>query len=420
MDVNPVPMKPTTPSTAFDIASIRDEFPLLHQEVNGYPLVYLDNAATTQKPLSVIEAITDYYTGYNSNIHRGVHHLANLATTAFENSRERVRQFIGANSTKEIIFTSGTTDSINLVAQCFGEYAISEGDEILVSGMEHHSNIVPWQMLAQRKKAIIKVLPVTATGEWDISTLDTLLTQRTKLVAVNHVSNALGTINPVKMLVEKAHAVGAKVLVDGAQAVAHMPVHMGYLDCDFYCFSAHKLYGPTGVGVLYGKEELLTAMPPYRGGGEMIETVSFSGTTYNQLPYKFEAGTPNIEGIIALNAAIQFVQTIGWQELEEHETRLLEKATALLTSIPGLRIFGTAAHKVPVVSFLIDNIHPYDIGTLLDKQGIATRTGHHCTQPLWEFYGVPGTVRASFSVYTSEEEIDLLKSALDKALTMLR
>ncbi|MFY7971846.1 MAG: aminotransferase class V-fold PLP-dependent enzyme [Flavobacteriales bacterium] len=403
-----------------DVATIRDEFPLLHQEVNGVPLVYLDNAATTQKPLSVIESITDYYTGYNSNIHRGVHHLANLATTAFENTRHAVRELISAEHVHEIIFTSGTTESINIVAQCYGEIAVSAGDEILVSHMEHHSNIVPWQMLAERKGAILKVIPVTEKGEWDWAALDSLLSEKTKIVAVSHVSNALGTINPVKQLIDKAHAVGAKVLIDGAQAVAHLAVHVEYLDADFYCFSAHKMYGPTGVGVLYGKEALLNAMPPYKGGGEMIQTVSFSGTTYNTLPHKFEAGTPNIEGIIALHAAIKFIKDLGWEALESHEQLLLTKATKELSEIEGLKIYGTSAHKVAVISFLVEGIHPYDLGTLLDKQGIAVRTGHHCTQPLWERFGIPGTVRASFSIYNTEEEIEALTHALKRAITMLR
>lgn len=403
-----------------DVATIRDEFPLLHQEVNGAPLVYLDNAATTQKPLSVIESITDYYTSYNSNIHRGVHHLANLATTAFENTRHAVREFISAEHLHEIIFTSGTTESINIVAQCYGEIAVSAGDEILVSHMEHHSNIVPWQMLAARKGATLKVIPVTEKGEWDWTAIDSLLSEKTKIVAVNHVSNSLGTINPVKQLIDKAHAFGAKVLIDGAQAIAHLAVHVEYLDADFYCFSAHKMYGPTGVGVLYGKEALLNAMPPYKGGGEMIETVSFEGTTYNTLPHKFEAGTPNIEGIVALDAAIKFIKQLGWEALESHEQTLLTKATRELSEIEGLKIYGISAHKVAVVSFLVEGIHPYDLGTLLDKQGIAVRTGHHCTQPLWDRFGIPGTVRASFSIYNTEEEIEALTYALKRAITMLR
>jgi cysteine desulfurase / selenocysteine lyase len=399
---------------------IRDEFPILHQEVNGHPLVYFDNAATSQKPMKVIEAITEYYTGYNANIHRGVHYLANLATDAFESTRNKVTAFIHARENREIIFTSGTTDSINLVAQTWGRQNIQSGDEILLSMMDHHSNIVPWQMLAEEKGAIIKVIPVNAIGEWDLSDIKNLLTSKTKLVAVNHVSNSLGTINPVKDLIQQAHELGAKVLVDGAQAVVHFPVDVQDLDCDFYCFSAHKIYGPTGTGILYGKSELLESMPPYRGGGEMIKTVSFSGTTYNEIPHKFEAGTPNIEGVIALGAAIDFALELGWENVSQHENELLEYATTKLEALEGLKIYGTSSKKVAVISFNVEGIHPYDIGTLLDKQGIALRTGHHCTQPLWDFYGVPGSLRASFAVYNSTEEIDLFINALQKALTMLR
>jgi cysteine desulfurase / selenocysteine lyase len=399
---------------------IRDEFPILHQQVNGHPLVYFDNAATAQKPMAVIEAITEYYTGYNANIHRGVHYLANLATDAFENTRNKVTAFIHARENREIIFTSGTTDSINLVAQTWGRQNIQSGDEILLSMMDHHSNIVPWQMLAEEKGAMIKVIPVNAIGEWDLSDLKNLLTSKTKLVAVNHVSNSLGTINPVKDLIQQAHLQGAKVLVDGAQAVVHFPVDVHDLDCDFYCFSAHKLYGPTGTGILYGKSELLESMPPYRGGGEMIKTVSFSGTTYNEIPHKFEAGTPNIEGVIALGAAIDFALELGWENVAQNENELLEYATAKLEAIDGVKIYGTSSKKVAVISFQVEGIHPYDIGTLLDKQGIALRTGHHCTQPLWDFYGVPGSLRASFAIYNSTEEIDLFITALQKALTMLR
>jgi cysteine desulfurase/selenocysteine lyase len=406
-----------TPLTA---ERLRDEFPILHQEVNGRPLVYLDNAATSQKPLAVIESITNYYLGYNANIHRGVHHLANIATEAFESSRKKVAAFLNTPDDREIIFTSGTTDSINLVAQTWGRMNIRSGDEILVSMLEHHSNIVPWQMLAEEKNATIKVIPITPKGEWDITTLKDLITDKTKLIAVNHVSNALGTINPIDEIIRLGHSVGAKVLIDGAQSVVHFDIDVKALDCDFYCFSAHKLYGPTGVGILYGKAELLEAMPPYKGGGEMIQTVSFSGTTYNTIPHKFEAGTPNIEGIIALGAAIDFAQSLDKNWVHEHEQLLLSTATQKLKSIEGLKIYGEAEQKVSVISFLIDGVHPYDLGTLLDQQGIAVRTGHHCTQPLMAHFGIPGTVRASFAVYNTLEEIDLLHEAVVKATQMLR
>ncbi|MFM1999430.1 MAG: hypothetical protein RL204_1377 [Bacteroidota bacterium] len=409
-----------TVANRLDVASLRDEFPILHQEVNGYPLVYLDNAATSQKPLSVIESITNYYLGYNANIHRGVHKLATLATEAFESTRKKVAAFLNTPDTREIIFTTGTTDSINLVAQTFGKANLNAGDEILLSTLEHHSNIVPWQMIAQEKGAIIKVIPITADGQWQVDQLDNLITSKTKIIAVNHVSNALGTINPIELVIEKAKKVGAKVMIDGAQSVVHFAIDVKKLDCDFYCFSAHKLYGPTGVGVLYGKAELLEAMPPYRGGGEMIHTVSFNGTTYNEIPHKFEAGTPNIEGIIAFGAAIDFATSLDAEAVHEHEQELLNYATEKLKSIEGLKIYGDHANKVSVISFLVEGIHPFDLGTLLDNQGVAVRTGHHCTQPLMEHYGIPGTVRASFAIYNTKEEIDLLYNALVKAISMLK
>ncbi|MFN0032926.1 MAG: aminotransferase class V-fold PLP-dependent enzyme [Flavobacteriales bacterium] len=406
--------------TTLDIQQLRKEFPILHQKVNGYPLVYLDNAATTQKPLSVINAISDYYTRYNANIHRGAHHLAHIATEAFEETRSKTKNFLNARETAEIIFTSGTTDSINLVAQTWGRKNLNAGDEILISMLEHHSNIVPWQLIAEEKGATIKVIPINEHGEWDLTSIDALLSTKTKLVAVNHVSNALGTINSIKQLIEKAHAAGAKVLIDGAQAVAHFPVDVQALDCDFYAFSAHKMYGPTGVGVLYGKRELLEAMPPYRGGGEMIKSVSFDKTTYNELPHKFEAGTPHIEGVIAMGSAIDFINSHDWQAMHAHEMELLEYATEQLEAIDGLKIYGTSSSKVAVISFLIDGIHPYDLGTLLDKQGMAVRTGHHCTEPLWNHFGVAGSVRASFSIYNTVEEIDLFITALKKAVSLLK
>lgn len=399
---------------------LRDEFPILHQKVNGRPLVYFDNAATSQKPLSVIESITNYYLGYNANIHRGVHHLANIATEAFETSRKKVAAFLKTSDEREIIFTSGTTDSINLVAQTWGRMNVHSGDEILLSMLEHHSNIVPWQMLAEEKNASIKVIPITPKGEWDLTALDQLITSKTKLIAVNHVSNALGTVNPIEEVIRRARQVGAKVLIDGAQSVVHFDIDVKAIDCDFYCFSAHKLYGPTGVGILYGKAELLEAMPPYKGGGEMIQTVSFEGTTYNTIPHKFEAGTPNIEGIIALGAAIDFAQSLDSEWVKQHEHELLDTATQKLKSIDGLKIYGEAANKVSVISFLIDGVHPYDLGTLLDQQGIAVRTGHHCTQPLMSHFGIPGTVRASFAVYNTLEEVELFYQAMVKATQMLR
>ncbi len=407
-------------TTTLDIETLRKSFPILHQKVNGYSLVYLDNAATTQKPQQVIDALSDYYRSYNANIHRGVHHLANIATTQYESVREKTRAFINASSEVEIIFTGGTTDSINLVAQTWGRQNLKQGDEILISMMEHHSNIVPWQMIAEEKGAIVKAIPVTENGEWDIESLNVLLTSKTKIVTVNHVSNSLGTINPIKNIIDKAHQLGAVVLIDGAQAVAHFPVDVQALDADFYAFSAHKLYGPTGTGVLYGKKSLLESMPPYRGGGEMIKTVTIEKTTYNELPYKFEAGTPNIEGVIGMGAAIDFVNSFDWSEIVEHEKELLELATEKISAIPGLRIFGTSKNKVGVISFQVEGVHPYDLGTLLDKQGVAVRTGHHCTEPLWNHYGIPGSVRASFSLYTTTEEIEIFIAALQKALQLLR
>ncbi|MFN8776749.1 MAG: cysteine desulfurase [Flavobacteriales bacterium] len=401
-------------------AELRAQFPLLHQKLGRYDLVYLDNAATTQKPQSVIDAIAHYYTRDNANIHRGVHQIATRATEAFEASREKVQRFLNAAHKEEIVFTSGTTDAINLVAQTWGRADLMPGDEIVVSEMEHHSNIVPWQMLAQEKGAVIKVIPVTATGEWNIEALDALIGSRTKLIAVNHVSNALGTINPLHEVVSRAREVGACVLLDGAQAVSHFPVDVQALDCDFYCFSAHKLYGPTGIGVLYGRRQLLETMPPWRGGGEMIDRVSFSGTTYNKPPYKFEAGTPHIEGVIGLGAAVDFVQSLGWDAIHQRENELLHAATERLLRIDGLKIYGTSSRKVGVISFLAEGIHPYDLGTLLDNQGIAVRTGHHCTQPLWERFGIPGTVRASFAPYNTIQEVDTFVSALEKSIDMLR
>ncbi len=403
-----------------NIDQIRADFPVLHQQVNKAPLVYFDNAATTQKPKAVIDALKAYYEQDNANIHRGIHTLAERATTAYELTRKKLTAFLNAPSTDQIIFTSGTTAGINLVAQTFGRANVGTGDQIIVSNLEHHSNIVPWQMIAEEKGAEIKVIPVSDEGVLDIEALKGLLNPKVKLVAVNHVSNAIGTINPIEEIISLAHAVGAKVLIDGAQSVAHLAVDVQALDLDFFVFSAHKLFGPTGVGVLYGKRELLEAMPPYQGGGEMIKEVSFSGTTYNELPYKFEAGTPNIADVIAFGAALDYVQAIPAEALAAQEEALLAYATEKLQSIPGLRIVGTAPEKIAVISFVVDGVHPQDIGVLLDKFGIAIRTGHHCAQPLMQRYDLVGTCRASFSFYNTFEEIDRFVLCLEKTLQMLQ
>ncbi|MEP2770564.1 MAG: cysteine desulfurase [Fulvivirga sp.] len=403
-----------------DIEAIRKEFPVLHQEVNGKPLAYFDNAATTQKPLAVIDALNDYYKGYNANIHRGIHTLAERATKAFEVTRESIRTFINAKEREEIIFTKGTTESINLVAATFGRQEIKAGDEIIVSELEHHSNIVPWQILAEEKGANILVIPVFENGELDMESYKKLLSEKTKLVAVNHASNSLGTINPIKEIITAAHAVGAKVLIDGAQASAHLPIDVQELNCDFYAISAHKFYGPTGTGALYGKRELLENMPPYQGGGEMIKDVSFKKTTFNDIPYKFEAGTPNIGDVIAFNEAINFVNKHGKAAMAAYENELLNYATEKLSAIDGLDIIGTSKEKVSVISFLIEAIHPFDIGQMLDARGVAVRTGHHCTQPLMERLGIEGTVRASFAVYNTKEEIDRMVEGLDRIVKFMK
>lgn len=408
-----------TTTEILDIQKIRADFPILDQSINGKKLVYFDNAATTQKPTAVIEAIAHYYNFDNANIHRGIHTLAERATRDFEASREAVRDFLGASSTEEIIFTSGTTQGINLVASTFGRKFIKEGDEIIVSGMEHHSNIVPWQMLCEEKGAILKVIPVTDLGELDLEAYEKLLSEKVKLVTLNHVSNSLGTINPVKQIIAMAHEYGAKVLIDGAQATSHFKIDVQDLDADFYAFSAHKLYGPTGMGALYGKKDLLNAMPPYMGGGEMIKEVSFEKTTYNELPYKFEAGTPNIADVVALKTALAYSDSLGRENIAAHEDMLLTYATEKLSEIEGLRIIGQAEKKVSVVSFVIDGIHHQDIGVLLDNQGIAVRTGHHCTQPLMKRFNLLGTSRASFAVYNTTEEIDRLVSGLHRVRKML-
>jgi cysteine desulfurase/selenocysteine lyase len=403
-----------------DISKIRADFPVLDQQVNGSPLIYFDNAATTQKPKSVIDALTHYYASDNANIHRGIHALAERATTAFELTRTKIKEFINAPSSDQIILTAGTTGSINLVAQTFGRANFSKGDKILISNLEHHSNIVPWQMIAQEKGAIIEVIPVDERGVLDLNAYRNLLDASVKLVAVNHVSNAIGTINPIAEMIQLAHAHGAKVMIDGAQSIAHLDIDVQALDIDFFAFSAHKLFGPTGVGVLYGKRELLESMPPYQGGGEMIKEVSFDGTTYNELPYKFEAGTPNIADVIALSAAIDYVNALSKEALFTQELALLAYATEQLSTIPGLRIIGTAPDKIAVISFVIEGIHPQDLGVLLDKFGIAIRTGHHCVQPLMKRFGLPGTCRASFAFYNTFEEIDLFVKALRRSINMLQ
>ena len=404
-------MKTTSP----EILKIRSEFPVLHQQVNGHPLIYLDNAATTQKPLRVIEALTNYYSKDNANIHRGIHTLAERATKAFEHTRTAVAEFIHAAEKEEIIFTRGVTESVNLVAASFGKAFIQTGDEIILSGLEHHSNIVPWQLLAEERGAIIKVIPVQEDGTLDMATYHTLLNNgKTKVVAVNHASNALGTINPVKEIITAANQIGTVVFIDGAQGIAHLPVDVQSMDCDFYAVSGHKMYGPTGVGFLYGKRKWLDAMPPWQSGGEMIREVRFTKTTFNDIPYKFEAGTPNIADVVALHKAVDFIQSLGKSFMAAHENDLLTYATDLLKDIKGIRFFGQAAEKVSVLSFTIDGLHHFDVGQLLDAKGIAVRTGHHCTQPLMERFGIEGTIRASFSVYNTFEEVDALATALKK------
>lgn len=406
-------------STAIDVQLIRQQFPVLNREVKGKPLVYLDNAATTQKPQVVIDALVDYYSGYNANIHRGIHTLAEEATAAFEATRDAVQQFIHAPAREEIIFTRGTTEGINLVAATWGRQNIGAGDEIIISAMEHHSNIVPWQILCEEKGALLKVIPVNDAGELVPGAYDQLLNEKTKLVSIVHVSNALGTVNPVKQMIEAAHQVGAVVFVDGAQSTVHLDIDVQDLNCDFFACSAHKLYGPTGVGVLYGKKDILEAMPVYQGGGEMIKEVSFEKTTYNELPYKYEAGTPNIADVVAFKAALDYIQATGKQDIARHEQALTDYATAQLALIPGLKLIGTATEKASVVSFVIEGVHPQDIGILLDNQGIAVRTGHHCTQPLMARFNIPGTIRASFAMYNTFEEVDALIAGLKKAIKML-
>jgi cysteine desulfurase/selenocysteine lyase len=403
----------------YDVYAIRQQFPILNRMVKDRPLVYFDNAATSQKPQVVIDALVNYYTDYNANIHRGIHTLAEEATAAFEATRNTAQQYIQAASREEIIFTRGATEGINLVAATWGRQNIKAGDEIIISNLEHHSNIVPWQLLCEEKGAVLKVIPVNEKGELIMAEYMNLLSAKTKLVAVNHVSNALGTINPVKEIIDAAHTVGAVVLIDGAQSSVHLDIRVQELDCDFFVFSSHKVYGPTGVGVLYGKKQLLESMPPYQGGGEMIKVVTFAKTIYADLPYKFEAGTPNIADTIAFKTALDFTNKIGKEKIRQHENELLAYGTEQLEQIPGLRIVGQAREKISVISFVIDKIHPQDIGILLDNRGIAVRTGHHCTQPLMDCFGIPGTVRASFAMYNTKEEIDALILGLQKAIKML-
>ena len=403
----------------FNVREIREEFPALRQQVYGKNLIYFDNGATSQKPKLVLDAINLFYSKENANIHRGVHYLSQRATTDYEAARQRIQRYLGARKSEEIIFTKGTTDSINLVAFSFGS-TLSAGDEILISAMEHHSNIVPWQMLCERQGCVLKVVPINQRGELIMDEFDQLLSKKTKLVSITHISNTLGTINPVKEIIQKAHAVGAKVLIDGAQSIQHMHINVKELDCDFYVFSSHKVFGPTGIGVLYGKEDILDRMPPYQGGGDMIARVTFERTTYNELPFKFEAGTPHIAGGICLGKAFEFLETIDMEAAERHEREIAKYAEDMLDTFEGLQIIGEAKNKTSVVSFSVKGIHPFDIGTLLDKQGIAVRTGHHCTQPLMDFYGIPGTVRASFAFYNTKEEIDTFVNAVERSLSMLK
>lgn len=403
----------------FSVREIREDFPALRQLIYGKNLIYFDNGATSQKPQSVLDAINRYYSKDNANIHRGVHHLSQKATSDYEASRKIITSYINAGSSDEVIFTKGTTDGINLVASSYGEL-LNEGDEIIISAMEHHSNIVPWQMLCQRKKCVLKVIPISLSGDLLMDEYEKLLSSKTKLVAVTHISNTLGTINPVKEIISKSHSVGAKVLIDGAQSIQHKKIDVKDLDCDFFVFSSHKVFGPTGIGVLYGKKHLLEKMPPYQGGGDMIKKVTFEKTTYNDLPFKFEAGTPHIAGGICLGKALEYVSQFNIEDIEKHEMMLADYAQDLLSTFEGMKIIGESRRKTSVVSFVVDGIHPFDLGTLLDKQGIAVRTGHHCTQPLMDFFKIPGTVRASFAFYNTKEEIDTFITAVDKAITMLK
>jgi len=405
--------QPTT-TPAFDVDRVREDFPVLLQKVHGRPLVYLDNAATTQKPRPVLDAVRRFYTAECANVHRAVHLLSERATADYEASRTKVRRFLNAAEDREIVFVRGATEGVNLVAQSYGRRHVGAGDEVVITAMEHHSNIVPWQMLCEERGARLRVAPINDDGELLVEEYESLLGERTQLVAIAHVSNALGTVNPVRRLVEMAHRRGVPVLVDGAQAVPHLPVDVRELDCDFYVFSGHKLYGPTGIGVLYGKAQLLDAMPPYQGGGDMIRSVTFEKTTYNDLPYKFEAGTPHIAGAIGLGAAIDYVTSVGLEAVAEHEHELLACATDALSAVPGLRLIGTAREKAGVISFVLEDVHPHDVGTVLDREGVAVRAGHHCAQPVMQRFGVPATTRASFGMYNTRDEIDALVRGIHK------
>jgi cysteine desulfurase/selenocysteine lyase len=410
----------TRQDSKLDVERIRKDFPILQQKVHGKPLVYLDNAATAQKPQAVLDAIKHYYEAQNANVHRGVHHLSELATSAYEGARKKVKEFINADSTKEIIFTRGTTEGINLVASSYGRANLEEGDEILISTMEHHSNIVPWQILCQQTGAKLRIIPINDDGELILEEYEKLLNERTRLVAVVHVSNSLGTINPIKRIIDLAHDNSVPVLVDGAQALPHSKVDVRKLGCDFYAFSSHKVFGPTGIGVLYAKEAILENMPPYQGGGDMIKSVTFEKTIYNDLPHRFEAGTPNIAGAVGFGKALDYVAGIGHERIAAHEKELLEYATEALSTIESLKIIGTAREKASVISFVLDGIHPHDVGTILDREGIAIRTGHHCTQPLMARFNVPATSRASFAFYNTREEIDRLVKGIHNVIAMLR
>ncbi|MBI3193864.1 MAG: cysteine desulfurase [Ignavibacteriae bacterium] len=407
-----------TTELTFDVEKTRKDFPILNQQVRGKPLVYLDNAATSQKPQVVIDSLVRYYTEFNSNVHRGVHLLSEQATEAYENSRLKTQRFINAKRSEEIIFTRGTTDGINLIAQSFGRANVHEGDEIIISGMEHHSNIVPWQMLCAEKKATLRVIPIDDKGEIILDDFEKLFNNKTRLLALTHVSNALGTINPIKQVIETAHKYNVPVSIDGAQAVPHLRVDVQELDCDFYVFSSHKMFGPTGIGILYGKKSLLEVMPPYQGGGDMIKSVTFEKTIYNELPYKFEAGTPNIADTVAFGATIDYLNTLDYEAIHNYEQELLEYATGRLSTIDGLTIIGTAREKTGVISFTLDGIHPHDIGTILDTEGIAIRTGHHCAQPVMQRFNVPATARASFAFYNTKDEADVLVNAINKVKEM--
>jgi cysteine desulfurase/selenocysteine lyase len=417
---NTLPLNSAVAETDFDVEAIRRDFPVLHQEINGHPLAYLDNAASSQRPQSVIDAVRFYEEHDHANVHRGVHTLSQRATDAYEGGREKIRAFINAESSQEIIFVRGATEAINLVAQSYGRSRMQAGDEIVITTMEHHSNIVPWQLLAEQTGVRLRVIPINRRGELELDAVDELLNERTRLLSVVYISNALGTINPVKTLIDRAHSRGIPVMLDAAQAAPHTRIDVQALDCDFLAMSGHKMYGPTGIGILYGKRSLLEEMPPYQGGGEMILAVNFERSVYNELPYKFEAGTPNISGAIGLGAAVDYLQGIGLERISRYEHKLLRYATEKLESIPELKIVGTAREKASVISFTVDGVHPHDLGTIVDSEGVAIRTGHHCAMPVMEFFGVPATARASFAFYNTTAEIDALANALQTALGVLR